>query len=248
MSATFTDIEESKNGVGTKGDQTTWTAARNATSGSAISYTSLNNRLSAIATDRQSEKGTVYFGVRRTFFFFDLSSIPSGNTITGIELKVKGYGGGTAGNGDVRVAKSTAFGTNGSSFFATTDFDNWSPSSPTPYASNVSSWSYVSRNNITLNATAISDADTNRYLNLVLVDNEYDYPDTAPTSNFTNNNGITFRSSTSSEKNIVTVEHSAPPTQQWEGTINGQTIKVQYKINGVDVGDIVEINGTDGLV
>lgn len=237
-----TDIEESQNGVGNTGSETSWTAARNATSAGASNYTSTFSNGAAIEDYRSTTRGPTVYGVRRTFFFFDLSTIPSGNTITGIVLKVQGYdsGGGVSGDGNVRVARATAFSGNGSSTYATTDFDNWSPSSPTPYASNLSTW-LTTRNDITLNATAISDANTNGYLNLVLVDNEYDYPDTTPTSDFFNQNGIKFRSSTTSEKNIVTVTHSAPASS-WENTINGVTVKFQSKINGVEIDDIEDVN------
>jgi len=233
-----TDIVESQNGVGSTGSQTSWTAARNATSATANNYTSNTNVNNAIESYRTTSRGPSVYGVRRTFFFFDLSTIPSGNTITGIELKIMGHGSGVTGDGNVRVARATAFGGNGLSTYATTDFNNWSPSSPTPYASNVSTW-YNVRNNITLNATAISDANTNGYLNLVLVDNEYDYPDTAPSSDVFNINGIEFRSSTTSEKNIVTVTHAAPPS--WEDTINGVTLKEQERIIGVLAGDIQNV-------
>ena len=233
-----TDIVESQNGIGSTGSQPSWTAARNATSATANNYTSNTNIANAIESYRTTTRGPSVYGVRRTFFFFDLSTIPSGNTITGIVLKVQGYGAGLSGDGNVRVAKATAFGGDGSSTYATTDFDNWSPSSPTPYASNTSTWFNV-RNNITLNATAISDANTNGYLNLVLVDNEYDYPDTAPTSDVFNTNGVEFRSSTTTEKNIVTVTHAAPPS--WGDAINGITFKFQSKINGISIDDIQDV-------
>ena len=234
-----TVIVESQNGVGSTGSQTSWTAARNATSATANNYTSTFSKLSAIEVYRSSRGGTVY-GVARTFFFFSLSSIPSGDIISAIDLGVMGYGSGFTGDGNVRVAKATAFGGTGLSTYATTDFDNWSPSSPTPYASNLSTWSNVARNTITLNATAISDASTNGYLNLVLVDNLYDYPDTAPTSDGFNSNGIKFRSSTSSEQNIVSVTHAPPPG--WGNTINDVSPTIQLNINGVLVTDINNVN------
>jgi hypothetical protein len=234
-----TSIPESQNGVGSTGSQTSWTAARNATSAGASNYTSAFSRLSAIEVYR-SARGSVVYGVTRTFFFFDLSSLPSGNIISAIDLKVTGYGSGFTGDGNVRVARATAFGGNGLSTYATTDFDNWSPSSPTPYASNLSTWSNVAINTITLNATAISDANTNGYLNLVLVDNLFDYPDTAPTINDFNTNGIAFRSSTS--ENVVEVTHAAAPG--WEDIINGVGLKFQQKINGVLISDISSVNGT----
>ncbi len=243
-----TDIEESQNGVGNTGSETSWTAARNATSAGASNYTSTTSVGAAIEDYRTTSRGPTVYGVRRTFFFFDLSTIPSGNTITGIVLKVQGYdsGGGVSGDGNVRVAKATAFGGNGSSTYASTDFNNWSPSSPTPYASNLSTW-LTTRNDITLNATAISDANTNGYLNLVLVDNEYDYPDTTPTSDFFNQNGIKFRSSTTSEKNIVTVTHSAPPSTYLNYPLSifpatEKSVGFQ-EVNGVDKDDIEEIIG-----
>ena len=52
-------------------------------------------------------------------------------------------------------------------------------------------------------------------------------------------NGIKFLSSTTSEKNIVTVTHAAAPS--WEDTINGIPLKNQDKINGVLVSAIENV-------
>ena len=233
-----TSITETKNGRGVTGSQSSWTAARNATTANATVYTSAFSQPSAIEVYRSTRVSEVY-GVTRTFFFFDLSSLPAGDIISAIDLKIQGFGSGLTGDGDVRVARATAFGGDGTSTYTTTDFDNWSPSSPTPYASNLSTWNNAAINTITLNSTAISDANTNGYLNLVLVDNVYDYPDSAPTSDGLQTNGIKFLSSTTSEKNIVTVTHAAAPS--WEDTINGVIVKNQERINGVLAGDIENV-------
>jgi hypothetical protein len=233
-----TDIVETKNGRGVTGSQTAWSTARNATTANASVYTSTFSVPNAIEAYKSTSRGPSVYGVTRTFFFFDLSSLPSGNIISAIDLKIQGFGSGLEGDGNVRVARATAFGGDGTSTYTATDFDNWSPSSPTPYASNTTTWFNV-RNTITLNATAISDANTNGYLNLVLVDNVYDYPDTSPTSDDFLRNGIKFLSSTTSEKNIVTVTHAAAPS--WEDTINGIPIKNQDKINGVLVSAIENV-------
>ena len=161
-----TDIVETKNGRGVTGSQTAWSTARNATTANASVYTSTFSVPNAIEAYKSTSRGPSVYGVTRTFFFFDLSSLPSGNIISAIDLKIQGFGSGLEGDGNVRVARATAFGGDGTSTYTATDFDNWSPSSPTPYASNTTTWFNV-RNTITLNATAISDANTNGYLNLV---------------------------------------------------------------------------------
>ena len=236
-----TSITETKNGKGSTGSQTAWSTARNATTANATVYTSAFSQPSAIEVYRSS-RGSLVYGVTRTFFFFDLSSLPAGDIISAIDLKIQGFGSGLTGDGNVRVARATAFGGDGTSTYTATDFDNWSPSSPTPYASNLSTWNNAAINTITLNSTAISDANTNGYLNLVLVDNLYDYPDTSPTSDGFNTNGIKFLSPTTSEENRVTVTHAAAPG--WEDIINGVPLKNQFKINGVLIADIGSVNGT----
>ena len=109
-----TTVTAGKQAEGDTGSQTSWTAAKDQTSAS-------NSQQFSTATDDansvwgyfNSGRGGGTYRLVRTFLFFDLSSVSG--TITAMNLDLYVVYGGTA---VVQVAKSTAFGTNGSSDLA----------------------------------------------------------------------------------------------------------------------------------
>ena len=182
-------------------NSTSWAAARDSTSSDAnTDFTTTQTDVSfAIREGYVSGRGGGTYNVRRSFFFFDTSTV--NGTITAISLKIYGV---INGGNQVRVAKSTAFGGDGTSAYTSTDFNNWtslnpvpSPAEPIPYTGQLgNTWSINTTNTINLNSTAISDANTNDYLNLVVVGNAYDYPNSAPETDVQLQSGIQFASST----------------------------------------------------
>lgn len=186
-----TTVTASKQAVAAKTAQTSWTAARDATSATTLTnYTSSTAYNQAVYVIFSSGKGGGLYYVGRTFLFFDLSGV--NGTITAMSLKVTGDTNTTA---VVGAARSTAFGGSGGSDLVAADFDNWSPSSPTAYNAGTS-WS-TGLNTMTMNSTAVSDANTNSYLNVVLVERYNDLEDSEPTSDVTKQSGITFENSSS---------------------------------------------------
>ena len=186
-----TTVTASKQATAAKNAQSSWTAARDATSADTITnYTSSGSDNQAVYVIFASGKGGGLYYVGRTFLFFDLSGV--NGTITAMSLKVTGDTNTTA---VVGAARSTAFGGSGGSNLVAADFDNWSPDSPTAYNAGTS-WS-TGLNTMTMNSTAISDANTNSYLNVVLVERYNDLEDSAPTSDVTKQSGITFQNSSS---------------------------------------------------
>jgi len=234
-----TTINASKQTYARSGTQSTWSAARDATSSlTHTNYTTTQvNNASAIREYYDSgRKGDAYI-VRRSFFFFDTSTIDG--TITAISLKIQGV---TNGGNNVRVAKSTAYGGGGGSAYANSDFDGWTTTNgliPTPYNASNYSWT-TSTNTITLNATAISNANSDDYLNLVVVGGNYDYPDQEMLLPQDLNSGIQFASSTTFPQLFITYTPTPTGYQNYPLGIADDEFQ---EVNGVDKGDIEEIIG-----
>ncbi len=232
-----TTINAGKQTAAQSGTKSSWSAARNATSSAIhINYTTIqSNNTSAIRELYSSgPKGGAY-RLNRAFFFFDTSTIT--DTITAIDLKIQGA---TNGGYNTRVAKSTAFGGGGGSAYVNTDFDGWTTangSNPTPYNASNHVWS-TSTNTITLNSTAISDANTNNYLNLVVVGGSFDYTDTEMLLPQDLRGGIQFASTTVFPQLFIT--HSAP---SYGNDIIGLPNSKYTKVIDVSKSDISEIIG-----
>lgn len=235
MSTTTINASKQTSTVSPRG--TSWAGARDATSSNShVDYTTTQTDYDFAVHefwDRRRRRGQV----RRSFFFFN---IDFSETITAIDLQI--YGVLSAGS-SVRVAKSTAFGGNGGSAYTSTDFDNWtslntvpSPSEPIPYTTTGHTWVINATNTITLNSTAISDANSDRYLNLVLVGNSYDYPNISPTSSYINiASGIQFASTTVFPRLAITYTPAG-----YGNNVNG--ITTVSSVIGVEAANISSIN------
>lgn len=233
------DKVASREGYTNTGSESTWAAVRDATTATATNYTSDFSQPSAIAAYFTTGRGGGAYGVNRSFMYFDVSSITSTDTISAITLKVAGV---SNDDGNVIVARSTAFGGDGTSALVDGDHDSWNPTgTPVAYSSNVSSWVTSGRVSITLNSTAIAHANANGYLIITLLDNVHDYPDSAPTVDVFLHNGIKFASSTTSTKNILTITH-ATSGGAFQFDVNNVAYAASNKINGVTFSGIESIN------
>ena len=177
-----------------------WSSVRNASTGTfANTYTSSTTVPLAILTRRFAFGRSETRTINRTYLFFDLSSISG--TITSGTLKVLG-GGGTS-TTDTIAIKSTAWGgSGGTSTLATSDFGN--VDFVTPYVSELFSWSTTGYNDFTLNTTAISDANTNGYLNFAVIEGQHDYDNVDPALNISYDAGVEFLDQTYKIKLEVT--------------------------------------------
>ena len=224
------------------GSQTSFTAARNATSSTThVNYTNSQfNRSDAIQEVYSSGRGGGVWRFARSFFFFDTSTVAG--TITAIDLKIYGY---LSGGRSVRVAKSTAYNTGGGSAYINSEFNNWTslnaasfPAIPIPYTEAGQTWTALGTNTITLNSTAISNANSNSYLNLVLVGQLYDYVNSAPGSSLEQSSGIQFASTTEFPKLAITYTPSG-----YSHDVNAVASASIVSINGVANANIVTVNG-----
>lgn len=185
-----TTVTAGKQAEGDSGTTTSWTAAKDATAASFYQqFSTATDDTTSVQGLFNSGRGGGTYRLVRTFLFFDLSSVSG--TITAMDLDLYVANGGTA---VVQVAKSTAFGGDGTSDFAEGDYDNWSQDSPTAYMASSATLS-LNANTLTLNSTAISDANNDGYLNVVIVDNVHDFQDQQPLLSIDRSSGLRFQNS-----------------------------------------------------
>ena len=171
----------SADGYITKANQTTWAAARDATSGSAKSSTATNTTF-AIRSDRATGRGGGYaYTVARSFLYFNTSLISS--TVDSATLNIRGVGSSAA---DVIAVKSNS----DIDTLDLVDFDaivGWNSSgvdnesNVTKYSNEVT-WSTSGYNSITLTSDALSDMEDDDTLYVCIMSYDYDLKNVAPTS------------------------------------------------------------------
>jgi hypothetical protein len=229
-----TTVTASKQATAAKNAQSSWTAARDATSADSINnYTTSTSVVDAVYVIFSSGKGGGLYYVGRTFLFFDLSGV--NGTITQMSLKMTGA---TNTSAVVVAVQSTAFGGSGGSDLVAADFDNWSPDSPTLYNGGTS-WG-TGLNTMTMTSTAVSHANTNSYLNVVLVERYNDSEDSEPTSDVTKQSGITFENSSSPVYLDITY---TPAATGYGNTVNGVGPSSIANVIGVATASIANVNG-----
>ena len=170
------------------GPHSTWTAARDATSG--LANRSAQNDSAAVGSSAVAARGGgINFRVKRAFFEFNFTGVTNVDTAT---LKIKNPGSAAS---SVRIVKAGNFAP-----LASGDFDNIVGfSSGNNMAGNVTD--YIDTNvtiaantttSITLNGRAILDMNSNDKFLIAIVGYAYDYRNVTPSSGDTNVGGITF--------------------------------------------------------
>ena len=194
-----TNVTASLQGIISKiGFNTTWSAMRNATSGdSATTYTSATNVGGAISAEFESGRFGSFGGIARTYLFFDLDSIST--TITGLSLQIPGVSNNTS---SVIPIEGTAWGGGGGTTSLTNAMFN-DLNFNRAYASSTSNWSTSGNNVFTLNNNAISDANSDGYLNVVLLNASNDYPNISPFA-LSVNSGVRFKNGSQPIRLVVT--------------------------------------------
>lgn len=177
------------------GVQSSWSNARDASSGT-LGGASDTSESFAVAAFVFSGRGSSTYKVNRSFFHFDTSGI----TETLSEATLKLYFSSDQGDGNVIIVKSDGF-TGGSSALVTGDFNNLDFS--TAYSGEINT-TLTGIKSITLNATALADIKDNDDFKFAVVNYDYDYNDTAPSSTATNSVSMRFTdySGTSSDPQI----------------------------------------------
>ena len=99
-----------------------WDDVINASSGTSVT-TSVTQTVAIRAQSFVDRGGSESFSCGRSFFYFDLSTLPSGATVTAGTFTVNGVN--QSGTNAVTLTEAPgAFGTNGGSALATGDYDN----------------------------------------------------------------------------------------------------------------------------
>ena len=129
------------------------------------------------------------------------------------------------------MVKSTAFGGDGGTALATTDFFS-SIDYSTAYSTALTSWS-ANNNEYTLTAAALADIKNNNNFTLAIVeqDNDYAGADVTATSDIIVDLGVT-----------ITLDYTLAPTG-YANTVNGVAAASIGKVMGVATASISKVNG-----
>ena len=208
---------------------------RNATSSTFVTtYGSATTNGSAFKSSLQSSRGGVQGQCNRTFLFFNNFGTGVAGNITAAQVKIPGATS-TISLADNILIESTAWNGNGTD--TTLDAADYSAVDHSrAYCTLRTSWS-LGYNTITLNANAISDMNTNGYLNTALIEGQYDYGNTSPSVGTSMAATVQFKSSTSPIELILT--YSTGYSHDINGVSSGNIVSV----NGVVTADIVSFNG-----
>ena len=196
--------------------------------GNNVSAAPTGNVIDAISYTAVTGRGSLTFNMKRTFLYFDTTAITG--TVSAASLDISGV---TNNSADVIVLESTAFGGNGGTALAISDF--WSTIDYSPTYSSIYSSSGAS-NTISLNSTAESAMQTNNAFICAIVEYYRDYSNSAGVAASTKTNGIAFGNKIA----ITYTETGAGPTlklnsvdspniSKWDGTSWGSI----SKINGI---------------
>ena len=204
-----------------------WLDVIEASSGTSV-ITGVNQTTAIRAQSFVNRGGTETFSCARSFFYFDLSALPSGATVTAGTFTVNGVQqGGT--NAVTLTEAPGAFGTNGGSALSTSDYDNAfleDQFSDDTRGNDVAGvpWNLGTgnsgENDFQFNSSAINKINTGiSGIALALVSYTYDYSESEPSTNAFNYNGVYFNISGSFMPKIQLVYTEGG----YGNTINGIT-------------------------
>ena len=165
---------------------------------------------------------------KRVFLHFDTSSITG--TLSAAHIDVRGGSSTDSDPNDTIMVKSTAFGGDGGTALATTDFFS-SIDYSTAYSTELTSWS-TGNNEYSLTAAALSDIKNNNDFTLAIIDHDSDYTNSDQTniSDISINLGVT-----------ITLDYTL--AAGYGNSVNGVASANIGKINGVATASISKVNG-----
>ena len=220
-----------------------WADARDATSGTVTATASGSS--SFTSARRSTGRAGLVYGVYRSFMYFDTSSITS--SVASATIKIYGFSGN---DGSVIAVKSTAFGGDGGTALASTDFNNISGFSTgssldgnaTVYAPQIltTNWSTTAYNSMTGTSDLKTDMQNNDVVIICFMDYTNDYLNSAVSSGFLNAGG-TYTNYTSTGRDPK-IDYTLAATG-YSNNVNGVAAANISKVNGIATASISKVNG-----
>lgn len=201
----------------------------------------------ATAVQKQSGRGGTVFNVGRSFFYFDTSIINPLKTVASATIKIRGF---SLTSGDVIAVKSTAFGGDGGTALAASDFNNITGySSGASLAGNAtdysaaftSTWSTGGYNSLVGTSDLKADMASDDVVIICIMNYTYDYLNQEPASQglFYAGAYFTENSGTSSDP-YIEYEFAA---DGYGNAVSGVTSGNISKINGIATANISKVIG-----
>ena len=171
-------------------------------------------------------RGSVTKRFKRVFLHFDTSSITG--TLSAADIDITGSV--SSDPNDTIMVKSTAFGGDGGTALATTDFFS-SIDYSTAYSTELTSWS-TGNNEYSLTAAALADIKNNNDFTLAIIDHDSDYTNSDQTniSDISINLGVT-----------ITLDYTL--AAGYGNAVNGVAAANISKVNGIATANISKVNG-----
>tara|TARA_R110001583_G_scaffold4575_4_gene26234 strand:+ start:73 stop:756 length:684 start_codon:yes stop_codon:yes gene_type:complete len=222
-------INASKAGYVVGQSSTTFATARQNGTSAITAPSSAQNAV--IRYNATAGRGSLTHNMRRTFLYFDTSGLTG--TISNASLNIEGEQNHDI---DVIVLKSTAFGGDGGTTLASSDFFSTIDYS-TAYSS-AQDW-VTETNDIDLNSTANADIQNDDAFICALVESTGDYSNTAATSASDKNAGIDFGTTIT----LTYTEAAAASGPANLTSYNGIAKASITSINGITMANITTLNG-----
>ena len=186
--------------------QSSWSNARNNTTGTHTSSTGPGHYTGVSAYTSASRGGGTFWNLYRSFFSFDTSGITD-SVDSGAILKVYGF---STTSGDLIAVKATS----DISSLGTADFDSivgWDNTTDgsgggsndgnvTKYSAEITSWSNSGYNDIALNAQARTDMQNDDTLYIALINHDFDLLDIDPNGLAAQKNGLYYQNYTGTSR------------------------------------------------
>ena len=227
----------SKNAIAAIGPsgQNNFTNAREAAECDSNSNNTEGTNSIVSGTIRNSARGGASFGFKRSYWGFDFTGYTEGD-ITNLKFNFKPSTGST-GTLSNRLAQFNGFGTEVGSNYTTGDWWDSIENPLVPYSNAFNSPDSTTVQAITLNSTAITDAGTDGFLKLVLM-NSGDYNNLNVAVD--NNNITNWNIGSNTTGNIyLSFDYAGPG---YPNIVNGIAAANIEKINAISSANIDEVN------
>ena len=226
------------------GIETSWSNARDDTSGTVYDVETRSSVFIEVARFASRGGGNTY-RIARSFMYFDTSGITG--TVSAATIKIRGYPGDDA---SIVALKSTAYGGDGGTALASGDFDaitGWTTgasaeSSVTKYSNTITSgsWSTSGYNDLTGTSDLSADMQNNNAVIICFIDYTHDLLNSALTSNGQDNIGAYYTNYSGTSRDPY-IEYTV--ATGYGNTVNGVAAASIGKINGVATASISKVIG-----